>query len=294
MKQAYADVNGVRLHYVEAGEGRLILFLHGFPEFWHMWKNQLEEFSKSQRAVAVDLRGYNLSSKPPEVEAYDISLLIEDVRALAAHLGYQKLTLVGHDWGGVVAWAVALQHPDLLDILIIINAPHPAIFERELRENPAQQAASQYMLQLRSPDAEKILSANNYAALYEGVLKDMVERGHLSDRDREAYLEAWSQPGALTGGLNYYRAARVGPPSGDDAGGAAELVRRFPSLTVKVPTLVLWAEKDIYLLSSNLSGLERYVANLTIRRIPTGSHWVVHEKPDLINAYIRDFVASRR
>jgi epoxide hydrolase 4 len=294
MEHSYADVNGIQLHYVAAGEGKLILFLHGFPAFWYMWKNQLAEFSPGYRAVAPDMRGYNLSSKPAQIEAYDITHLTDDVRALAAHLGYEKFTLVGHDWGGAVAWALALLHPELLEQLIIINAPHPAIFERELRENPAQQAASQYMLVFRSPDAEKTLSANNFAALYEGILKEGIERGHLTEQDGAAYLEAWSQPGALTGGLNYYRAARLGPPAGEAVWGPAELLKKFPSLTVKVPTLVLWGEKDIYLLAGNLTGLEQYVSNLTVRRIPLGSHWVVREKPDLINGYIRGFIATRR
>lgn len=142
IEHALADVNGVRLHYASAGEGKLILFLHGFPEFWYMWKEQLAEFSRDYRAVALDMRGYNLSSKPAEVEAYGIDFLIEDVRGLAAHLGYEKFILAGHDWGGVVAWAFALRHPNLLEKLIIVNAPHPAIFRRELRENPRQQAAS--------------------------------------------------------------------------------------------------------------------------------------------------------
>src|SRR6516162_11158172 len=132
-RDEYASVNGVRLHYVSVGNGPLILFLHGFPEFWYEWRNQLAEFGKDHLAVAPDMRGYNLSAKPEGLDQYQMNLLIEDVRALAAHLGHKKFTLVGHDWGGAVAWAYAAAHPETLDKLVIINAPHPGVFARLLR-----------------------------------------------------------------------------------------------------------------------------------------------------------------
>lgn len=293
-EHGFADVNGVRLHYAAAGSGNLIVFLHGFPEFWYMWKEQLEEFSKDHRAVALDMRGYNLSSKPADVNAYKVEHLVEDVRAFVVHLGYDKFVLAGHDWGGAVAWAFALWHPEMLDRLVIINAPHPAVFERELRDNPAQRAASQYMLMFRSPGAEAALSVNHFAALADGILKEGIARGYFSEADQRAYLEAWSQPGALSGGLNYYRAAKVGPPSGDGKPGLAEVLTKFPSLVVKVPTLVVWGEKDPYLLLGNLEGLEHYVSNLTVRRIELGTHWVIHEMPDAVNAHLREYLAGRR
>jgi pimeloyl-ACP methyl ester carboxylesterase len=290
----FADVNGLRLHYVSAGQGKLILFVHGFPEFWYAWKNQLAEFGRDHRAVALDMRGYNLSSKPGDVEQYQINFLVEDLRALVKHLGAEQFMLVGHDWGGVVAWAFAAQYPDLLDKLIIINAPHPVIFQRELRSNPAQQMASQYMLMFRSAQAEAFLSANKYDALVSIVLKEGLQKGHFTEDDRRAYLEAWSQPGALTGGLNYYRAMRVGPPTPEDKstwGGPPV----DPSLmTVRVPTLVIWGEKDTALLTGNLIGLDAFVSDLTIKKIPDGTHWVIHEKPDLVNSYIREFIQGGR
>jgi pimeloyl-ACP methyl ester carboxylesterase len=294
LRHEYADVNGVRLHYVTTGKGKLILFLHGFPEFWYMWKRQLVELGRDYQAVAVDMRGYNLSSKPAEVEQYQIPRLVEDIRALAHHLGQKKFILVGHDWGGAVAWAFALYHPEYLEKLVIINAPHPAVGARELRENPAQQKASEYMLKFRSPQAEQILSANNYSRLLEAILGDRLRRGYLSEEDRQAYLEAWSQPGALTGGLNYYRAAQVGPPTGDASEPPRSYLAELPSPVVKVPTLVIWGEKDAYLLTGNLEGLEEFVPDLTLRRIPDASHWVVHEQPDRVNAYIREFIADKR
>jgi pimeloyl-ACP methyl ester carboxylesterase len=309
-KHREASVNGVKLHYVTAGRGKLVLFLHGFPEFWYAWRAQLEELGRDHHAVAVDLRGYNLSSKPAEVEQYRLPHLVEDVRALAAHLKAKRLVLVGHDWGGVIAWVFAMQHPKLVEKLVIINAPHPLIFQRELQENTAQQQASQYMNFFRSAGAETAISANNYAAFVEGILGEGLKKGYFTEEDRTAYIAAWSQPGALTGGLNYYRAAAVGPPvpAADPAaspGGeatakepgpvAGEELRRLPAGgNVTVPTLVIWGEQDQALLVGNLNGLERYVSDLTVRRIPDGSHWVVHEHPDRVNTLIREFLRAKR
>ena len=286
----YADVNGVRLHYATAGQGKLIMFAHGFPEFWYAWKAQLAEFARDHQAVALDMRGYNLSSKPPAVEQYAVRHLVEDLRALAEALGHRRLILVGHDWGGATAWAFAIKHPEWLEKLVIINAPHPAVFARELRENPAQQEASEYMLWFRGATAEPLLSADGFARLEQAVLADLLARGAFTEADRRAYLEAWAQPGALTGGLNYYRAARVGPPA-RDGGPATGTVGEFAGdTTVRVPTLVLWGERDTALLTGNLDGLARYVPDLTIRRIPDGTHWLVHEQPALVNRLIRDFI----
>src|SRR6266567_4387833 len=248
LKDKYVKVNGVRLHYVTAGKGPLILFLHGFPEFWYEWKNQLVEFGKDHQAVAPDLRGYNLSDKPAELDQYRMSSLVEDVRAFADHLSHgKKFVLVGHDWGGAVAWSFAIAHPDYLSKLVIVNAPHPGVFARLLISDPAQQKASHYMLMFRGEQAEKTLSDNNYALLVNIVLGAGLKSGVFSEEDKQAYIKAWSQPGALTGGLNYYRANRVGPPSAD--AGEGENTAADPSaLTVKVPTLVIWGEKDTALL----------------------------------------------
>jgi pimeloyl-ACP methyl ester carboxylesterase len=289
-KDQYAQVNGVRLHYVVQGKGPLIIFLHGFPEFWYEWKDQLAEFGKDHRAVAPDMRGYNLSDKPAGVDAYQMKELIEDVRALAEHLGHKKFVLVGHDWGGGVAWSFAIAHPEYLSKLVIVNCPHPAILARELLNNPEQQKASQYMLLFRSPQAEAMLSANNYAALVGGVLGDGLKSGAFTEADKEAYIAAWSQPGALTGGLNYYRAANLGPPAPGSAAPGEAFSGDVATMAVKVPTLVIWGEKDTALLTGNLDGMDKLVPDLTVKRIPDGSHWVIHEKPALVNGYIRDFI----
>jgi pimeloyl-ACP methyl ester carboxylesterase len=300
----YADVNGVRLHYVKAGRGPLMLFVHGFPEFWYEWKHQIAEFSRDHTVVAPDMRGYNLSSKPTDLSAYQVPLLVEDLRALASRLleasGGSRFTLVAHDWGGAVAWVFAAMHPELLDRLVIINAPHPTVFGRLLREDPAQQRASQYMLMFRTPDAEKTLAADDYQMLTSMVLGAGLKDGTVTEADRKEYVAAWSQPGALTGGLNYYRAAQIGPPANADtqsrlvapASNEAALAS-LPPLMIKVPTLVIWGEKDTALLPGNLDGLEQYVPALTVRRVADGTHWVVREKAPEVNRLIRDYLAQR-
>ena len=277
----YAEVNGVKLHYVEQGKGPLILFLHGFPEFWYEWKDLLPDFGKDHHAVAVDMRGYNLSDKPEPVSEYAVPAIVEDVRALALKLKANKFVLVGHDWGGVIAWAFASTHPEMLDKLIIVNAPHPAVFARELARNPAQQKASAYFNLFNSPQAEAMLSQNDYQNL-QGLLKPWA-----TEADRKEYLANWQK--GLTGGLNYYRAASLHSPVD---GAQPPQQSALPSMNaIETPTLVIWGEKDTALLTGNLDGLDEYVKKLKIQRIPEGSHWVIHEKTAEVIQYMRDFLA---
>jgi pimeloyl-ACP methyl ester carboxylesterase len=272
----YAEVNGVKLHYVEQGKGPLILFLHGFPEFWYEWKDLLPEFARDHHAVAVDMRGYNLSASPESVDQYRVPVIVEDVRALAVKLKARTFVLVGHDWGGVIAWAFAAAHPEMLDKLIIVNAPHPTIFARELASNPSQQKASVYFNLFNSPQAEKVLSQNDFQNL-QGLLKPWATAA-----DRAEYLACWNR--GLTGGLNYYRAARLhAPATGSD----------LPAMhPITTPTLVIWGEKDTALLTGNLNGLEEQVKNLKVIRIPDGTHWVIHEKTAEVIAGMRAFLGS--
>src|SRR5215472_15421039 len=244
-RDQYAEINGVRLHYVSAGGGTLILFLHGFPEFWYEWRNQLAEFGRDHLAVAPDMRGYNLSDKPEALDQYLMPVLVEDVRALADRLAHRrKFVLVGHDWGGAVAWAFAIAHPEMLEKLVIINAPHPGVFHKLLASDPAQQKASSYMLMFRGGQAEQTLSADNYSQLVRIVLGEGLQKGIFTENDRAAYIEAWWQPGGLTGGLNYYRANRVGPPLQDGTPARGNFAIDAAKLIVSVPTLVIWGEKD--------------------------------------------------
>jgi pimeloyl-ACP methyl ester carboxylesterase len=274
----YADLGDVRLHYVSEGQGDLILFAHGFPEFWYVWKDLLAEFSRDHRVVALDMRGYNLSSKPTDPAQYAPQYAANDLVRLAKHLGYDKFTLVGHDWGGITSWVCAGIFGAHIEKLIIINAPHPTIFQREMTNNPAQQKAFSYAALFRQPQvAEAQLSANGYAALL-AIFEPLAQQGHFSAEDKAAYVEAWSQPGALTGALSYYRVPPTPPPTAP--------------LMINVPTLVIWGEQDQALLTGNLDGLSDVIPNLTIARIPDGTHWVIHEQPALIAEHIRTFIGA--
>lgn len=283
----------MRLHYAHAGTGPLLLFVHGFPEFWYEWKDQLAEFSRDHHAVALDMRGYNLSSKPAEVKAYRAKHLVEDLRLLIDHLGGGPCVVVAHDWGGAVVWSFAAQHPEYVAKLVMINSPHAVTFARELRDSPAQQAASAYMNLFRDAKAERVLAENDYARLQRMTLDSWeANGGATSPEDRAAYRAAWSQSGALTGSLNYYRASPL-HPSEDGPNGPTTIPQLDPALYyVRVPTLVIWGERDLALLPGNLDGLEEHVADLSVRRVPDASHWIVHERPALVNGLIRAFIAG--
>jgi epoxide hydrolase 4 len=296
LKHAYADVNGIRMHYVTAGQGEPVLLLHGFPEYWGVWKKVIANLSKDHQVFAPDLRGYNLTSRPAEVDAYHILKLVGDVRGLVEHLGLKKLNVVCQDWGGLVGWSFLLRHPDLVKRFVVIDITHPALFNRELRENPAQQKASAYMLLFRSPAAEAQLTANDFAFGRNAIFADARQHGaQLSDEDLEEWIQAWKQPGAWTGGLNYYRAARIGPPDGQGNPGGSNVVDdlRPEQLQVHVPVLILWAELDEYLLSSGLTGIEQLVKDVTIKKVPGANHWLSLEKPELVSQAVREFVAGR-
>jgi pimeloyl-ACP methyl ester carboxylesterase len=280
------EANGIRLHVARAGAGPLILFLHGFPEYWGMWRPLLEHFGgRGWCAAAPDMRGYNLSDKPAAVEAYRVKPLVADVLALAARYTQEKFVLVAHDWGGAVAWGVAIAQPQRLSRLVMLNSPHPYVFWRELCASPAQREASAYMTLFRLAKAERVLSENGYARLlawFPGLDPDY----------RRGLLEAWSQPGALTGGLNYYRASPLYPPTADDPG-PQKLQLKPEDFVVRVPTLVLWGERDPALLTGCLDGLEALVPDLKLVRVPEATHWIARERTERVIAEIEAFTIGR-
>lgn len=276
--EGYIKANGVRLYYTAEGCGGLILFLHGFPEFWYAWKNQLAEFGKDHRAVAIDMRGFNLSEKPSTLSDYTLSKLVEDVRESSLHFSRgERFVLVGHDWGGYVAWMFASAYPEALHKLVIINAPHPTIFAQLLNSNPAQRKASEYMQMFRSDRAEETLSADQFEFLAK-IMAFGKTNGVLQEEKLE-YIKAWSQPSAITGGLNYYRANNL----------AGNMLQRRPVI-INVPTLVIWGGDDPAMVAENLDGLDEYVPTLTVKRIPDASHWLVHTHFAEVNRLIRDFL----
>jgi pimeloyl-ACP methyl ester carboxylesterase len=285
--------NDIKLHYASAGEkGKpLILFLHGFPEYWYEWEAQLKEFGKDHYAVAPDMRGFNLSDMPADVSSYKAKYIIEDLSLLAAHLGYEKFVLVAHDWGGAMAWNFAIALPQMLHKLIIINAPHPYLFMKALTSDHAQQRASTYMNWLRGAGSEALLAFDEFAIMDRmlGGKEENVAPWY-SEEVRQKYHECWLR--GLSGGLNLYRASPLHPPSPGDVG-PLRLKFSPADFRVKVPTRVIWGEQDKALLKTQLDGLDKFVDDLKIERIPEGSHWVIHEHPDRINQLLRGFLSEQ-
>ena len=293
VEHSYFEPNGCRIHYVHRGEGKPILFMHGFPQFWFLWRHQLDSLGDDHAVYAPDMRGYNLSDKPQEVEAYRMRNMLGDIKGLVEELGIAPFTLVGHDWGGIVSWAFALNYPELLEHFVIIDSPPPFTWNRDLRESPKQREAVNYMLELSkpSPGPEELVAANDFA-----MLDAMLERigssdARLSDEERAAYHEAWSQPGAIQGGLNYYRAARMGEQVA--AGGVPEEYEaKIKAMRLEVPTLVIWGERDPALLVGLTRGLEEWIPDMRLEVLPGAGHWVPYEQPDEVNRLIREFVGS--
>jgi epoxide hydrolase 4 len=268
--------HGITLRLRRQGQGpSRVLLLHGFPEAACVWDPVMAALAPRAQCVAPDLRGYPGSSAPAAVEAYRTRHLVADLVALIEALGAPLDLLVAHDWGGAVAWALAAQRPGLLRRLLIVNAPHPATFLRELRHNPAQQAASAYMNYLCRPDAEQRLAEDGHARL----LAFFGDAAWLDEARRAAFLTQWRQ--GLTGPLNYYRASPLRPAS-DAASPLHRIELPDAAVTVNVPTTVLWGERDIALLPALLDGLERWVPALQIERVPEASHWIVHEQPQRV------------
>jgi epoxide hydrolase 4 len=286
----FADLpHGIRLSCRAAGPqgAPVLMFLHGFPEAAFIWDDLLEHFAPRYRCIAPNLRGYEQSSAPPDVEAYRAKHLVADIAALVDQLGGRLQALIAHDWGGAVAWNFAVQHPQRLARLVIVNSPHPATFLRELQGNPEQQAASAYMNFLRRPDAEALLSENDFARLWPFVEKSRPQ--WLTEAVKQQYREVWGR--GLRGPVNFYRASPLCPPTPDDA---KVMQLRLPAeaVTVRVPTRIVWAEADTALLPCLLDGIGDFVPQLTLSRVPEASHWVIHEQPQRIAQEIESALSS--
>lgn len=327
-------INNITIHYVASTlsktndtKASTLVFLHGFPEYWQTWQAQLNYFSKYHHVIAPDLPGYNLSDKPQYTTFYEVTNLIKVMATFIKNVSpTEKVVLVAHDWGGAIAWPLAAFYSQYIDKLVILNAAHPSTFSREMINNPLQREKSAYIHELISPQAETLLSKNNYQYLRDKIMIS-AKKGTFSDQTMSAYKGAWQQPGAVNGMLQYYRAmpqlaaenhygntryentrhkkailkkvlennivkANLSHSSNSGATtpvkNTAEM--KIPNIRINVPTLILWGEQDQAFVNENLDDIEHYVPNCKIKRFSDASHWLMHEKSPEINVAITKFI----
>jgi pimeloyl-ACP methyl ester carboxylesterase len=279
VKTIHFQHGGVRLHAVAEGpkDGPVVLLLHGFPEFWYGWRKQIAPLTAAGfRVIVPDQRGYNLSSKPSGVAAYSLTELVSDVIAIADQLGQEKIYLAGHDWGAAVAWSAALLHPQRIAKLVVLNVPHPSVMRKFISTRPRQLLRSWYMFFFQLPWLpESLFSAFNFRMGARALLRSS-RLGTFSDEDLAQYRSAWSQPGAITSMINWYRAlfrTRV----------------KFSDKIVRVPTRILWGERDNFLLAGMAHESLRYCASAELFTFANATHWLQHEEPARVSELLIDF-----
>ncbi|HEX6177882.1 MAG TPA: alpha/beta hydrolase [Thermoanaerobaculia bacterium] len=263
----------MQLHTIESGSGKPVVLLHGFPEFWYSWRKQIPALAAAGfRAIAPDLRGYNDSPKPVEIEAYKLTHAIDDVAEVIERAG-APCALVGHDWGGVIAWYVAMSRPELVDRLAVLNIPHPAPFLRELRKSTSQKLRMVYQLYFQPP----LFAETTMPVLLPLFLR---KAGRFTREEIGEYKQAWKKPGALRGMANYYRAIRR------YRGELKGLVKR-----VEVPTLIIWSQGEPVMRPQTLEGTEEWVPHLRIAKIAGAGHFVQTDEPEIVNEVLIDFLS---
>jgi pimeloyl-ACP methyl ester carboxylesterase len=279
----FVETNNIRLHCVSQGEGELVLLLHGFPEFWYAWRYQIPALARHFKVVVPDLRGYNDSDKP--ASGYDLDTLSTDIRGLIDRLGYAKAHIVGHDWGGAIAWHLAQQFPEKLNRLAILNAPHPQRFVQEMASNFDQLRRSWHFLAFQVPGIPEWLIQQNLKDFVQNVLQGQaIRKGAFSAEETQIYQAALSKPGVLAAVMNYYR--QMFHPDRLLAWGQ----KQEP---VTVPTLVLWGEEDAFLSRKLVEGLDRLIAApFKLQLIPNCGHWIQQEVPQTVNRELLNFLRS--
>jgi pimeloyl-ACP methyl ester carboxylesterase len=283
---------GINLNVGFAGpeNAPAIILLHGFPESHRTWREVVPRLEDGFRLIMPDQRGFAGSDRPLDVNEYQTDTLISDVFALAETLGLESFALVGHDWGGAIAWPAALRNDPRLTRLAIVNAPHPLIFQKSLIEDADQRAASQYINWFRTPGAEKAIEAMGFDAFFQKTFGGHVELARISEAEKQQYIAEWSQPGGMTSMLNWYRATKlVVPPTGVTVPLPDWLLGAFPK--IKVPTLVVWGMKDPALLPIQLEGLDQLVEDLGIVKLPEAGHFAPWEAGEQVAAALRAFLA---
>lgn len=278
----FIRTNNIRLHCVTQGEGELVILLHGFPEFWYSWRYQIPSLARYFKVVVPDLRGYNDSDKP--LSGYDLNTLTSDIQGLIANLGYVKAHVVGHDWGGTIAWNLAQKVPTVIDRLAILNAPHPDRFLQELAGNFDQLRRSWHLLAFQIPGLPEMLIQQNLRDIVRSLFHGLATRkSAFSREDTEIYQAALAKPGVLSAVLNHYRQF-LSPQEWLSNWG------RSPT-PVTVPTLVLWGEDDVFWSRKLVEGIEHLVnAPFTLKWLRQCGHWVQQEVPQTVNRELLDFL----
>ena len=285
-RHEFVSANGIRFHVVTAGDGPLVVLLHGFPQFWYAWRHQIPALATRFRVAAPDLRGYGETEKPPRVADYALPTLSKDVAELVHALGEKKAHVVAHDWGGGVAWDLALRYPEVVDRLAILNCPHPAVFGKALRSNFRQLRRSWYMFFFQIPWLPEAIVRLDPRRAAENTFRGMsVRKDTFTDEDLDRFREAILRPGALTGAINYYRAAFRNF-------GEMRAIER-DAKKIAAPTLLIWAEDDIALGKELTYGMEGLFTNsFRVHYVPNCSHWVNEEQPELVNRLLLEHLAG--
>ena len=276
------ETNGIRLHTAVAGpeDGELVVLLHGFPEFSYGFHHQMEALAASgYRVVAPDQRGYHLSDKPEQIEDYTINKLSDDIAGLIEAFGETSAIVIGHDWGGAVAWHLAAAKPEYVKKLIAINIPHPVAMPRVFMKNPLQWLKSSYMAFFQLPEVpEKLMAANDFESMKQ-AMKGTARPDAFTDQELERYKDAWSQPGALTGMLNWYRAIRKGS------------LLQMPKAPMRMPVRIIWGLGDQFLSPMLATESLKFCENAELVWVGEATHWVHHEQPEIVNRLIKEFLA---
>lgn len=279
----YARIGRVKLHFATAGNGeKLVLLLHGFPEFWYAWRHQLVDLSDEYTVVAPDMRGYNLSDKPTAVSEYEMDKLVDDVTGLIRHFKREKAFVVGHDWGAGTAWALAAKNPEYIEKLVAMQVPPPFVWRKN--QTLKQFFTSWYMFFFQIPKIpEWLLSSGDYQGLAKGLQNSTVKKNVFTEEDIIEYKKAWSEEGALTGALNYYRANII--------------KRMFGKQTkvekIKVPTMFIYGEQDHAVLPATVAGIGDFIdADYQELRIPDSGHWVQTEAKEEVTKALRKFFSD--
>lgn len=275
LDHTYIEINGIRLHVVQAGpaDGPPLILLHGFPEYWYSWRHQIDPLANAGfRLYMPDQRGYNLSDKPKDIAAYSLDVLADDIIGLIDHIGVERAYIIGHDWGGGAAWWLANRSPERIAKLTVLNIPHHAAFSRAVRNDPEQRRKSRYMAYFQLPILPEISVRAFDWRLLAGWAFNSSDA--FTDEDLQQYKQAWAQPGAITGMINWYRAVRKAPP------------KRLKNPQITVPTTLIWGKQDHVMKPDLAQHSVELCDEGYLHYIDDASHWVQHDAPNQVNQII--------